>query len=241
MKNYKLAIFDLDGTLLDTLMDLMNSTNFALQEIGCPKRTFCEIRKFVGNGVRKLIERAVPIDTGTDDIEKALSIFKEHYENHCEENTKPYDGIIELLDLLIRQNILIAVVSNKIDSAVSVLCKQYFGNRIEISVGDKENCRKKPDPDSVFEVLNCLNIQKADAVYIGDSEVDIETAKNAGIDCISVTWGFRDKELLLDAWGFEKTDKLQKFPEKGILCGNITAYFADNICDIKDILIETKN
>ena len=240
MKNYKLAIFDLDGTLLDTLIDLMNSTNFALQEMGFPKRSLLEIRKFVGNGVKKLIERAVPINTNKEDIEKTLSIFKKHYEDHCEENTKPYNGIIELLDLLISQNILIAVVSNKIDSAVSLLCKQYFGDRIQISVGDKENARKKPAPDSVFEVLKSLKIQKEDSIYIGDSEVDIETAKNAEIDCISVTWGFRDKEVLLEAWGFESNASIQDFSKKGTPFGSILSYFADDINDIREILIGTK-
>ena len=240
MKNYKLAIFDLDGTLLDTLIDLMNSTNFALREMGFPQRSLLEIRKFVGNGVRKLIERAVPSNTDKKDIEKTLSIFKTHYAEHCEENTKPYEGVIELLDLLISQNIVIAVVSNKIDSAVSVLCKQYFGDRIEISIGDKENNQKKPAPDAVFEVLNALKIQKTNAIYIGDSEVDIETAKNAGIDCISVTWGFRDKDILLETWAFEKKISIQNFPKKGFPHRDITAYFADDVDDIKEILIGTK-
>ena len=240
MKNYKLAIFDLDGTLLDTLIDLMNSTNFALREMGFPQRSLSEIRKFVGNGVRKLIERAVPNNTDKKDIEKTLSIFKTHYAEHCEENTKPYEGVIELLDLLISQNIVIAVVSNKIDSAVSVLCKQYFGNRIEISIGDKENSKKKPAPDAVFEVLSALKIQKTDAIYIGDSEVDIETAKNAEIDCISVTWGFRDKDILLETWDFEKKISIQNFSKKGFPHGDITAYFADDVDDIKEILIGTK-
>ncbi len=195
---YKTVIFDLDGTLLDTLDDLNESTNYALESMGYPKRNIAEVRKFVGNGVAKLIERAVPDGTARAMEEKTLLIFKEHYALHCEDKTKPYDGILPLLDLLQKNGIKIAVVSNKIDSAVSELCKKYFGNRIFLAVGDRVGIKRKPDPDSVFEVLQKLGASIEEAVYIGDSEVDVQTAKNAGISFIGVTWGFRDKQILAE-------------------------------------------
>ena len=139
MKAYKLAIFDLDGTLLDTLQDLANSTNYALCAMGFPTRRIDEVRSFVGNGIKKLIERAVPTGTPSEDIEKTLSIFKSYYADHCEDKTKPYNGIMALLDRLKEENVLIAVVSNKIDSAVSVLCEKYFGDLLETGKALKRN------------------------------------------------------------------------------------------------------
>ena len=196
---YKIVIFDLDGTLLDTLQDLAISTNYALESLGYPKRTTEEIRQFVGNGIEKLIERAAPADLSQDERKRVLDCFKLHYATHCENHTAPYDGIIELLDQLIEKNLPIAVVSNKIDSAVQSLCQKYFGNRFIFTVGEREGIRRKPHPDSVLEVLNKANISPSDAVYVGDSEVDIITAQNAGTDMICVTWGFRDKDFLLDS------------------------------------------
>jgi phosphoglycolate phosphatase len=193
---YKIAIFDLDGTLLDTLQDLAISTNFALEASGYPKRTLQEIRSFVGNGIEKLIERAVPSTVSAEERKRTLDIFKEHYAKHCEDRTAPYEGILTLLDHLIEAGLPIAVVSNKIDSAVQVLCEKYFSNRIAVAVGERDGIRRKPCPDSVLEVLSYMGIDPSDAVYIGDSEVDIQTAKTARTDMIAVTWGFRDKELL---------------------------------------------
>ena len=197
MKKYKIAIFDLDGTLLDTLQDLAISTNFALEMSGYPKRTLQEIRSFVGNGIEKLIERAVPENVSVEERKQTLEIFKSHYALHCEDHTAPYEGIPELLDHLIEKKIPIAVVSNKIDFAVQTLCKKYFGNRITVAVGEREGIRRKPYPDSVLEVLDQFGISPKDSVYIGDSEVDVQTAINAGTDIISVTWGFRDRDVLL--------------------------------------------
>ena len=193
---YKIAIFDLDGTLLDTLQDLAISTNFALNSCNYPKRTVEEVRRFVGNGIEKLIERSTPADISSDERQKILKIFKAHYAEHCENHTVPYDGILPLLDRLIEADILIAVVSNKIDFAVQSLCKKYFGNRFSIVVGEREGIRRKPYPDSVFEVLSKTPFSLKEAVYIGDSEVDVETASNANMDMICVTWGFRDKDFL---------------------------------------------
>ena len=199
---YKTVIFDLDGTLLDTLQDLTNSVNFALQAMKYPERTLSEVRMFVGNGIGKLIERAVPKGTNTLDIQKTLQIFKSHYEQHCEDYTAPYPGIYELLDFLKEQGVQTAIVSNKADFAVKKLCKKYFANSISLAVGECENVRKKPAPDSVLAVINQLNSDNETTVYIGDSDVDIETARNANIDVISVTWGFRDKNFLLEKGAF---------------------------------------
>ena len=196
---YKIAIFDLDGTLLDTLQDLTASTNFALESCGYPKRTATEIRSFVGNGIEKLIERAVPVGTASDDIKRVLDVFKTHYAEHCEDQTAPYEGISELLDRLIQEDMQIAVVSNKIDFAVQSLCKKYFGERFSVAVGEREGIQRKPHPDSVLEVLAKTRISPFEAVYIGDSEVDILTAKNAGTAFISVTWGFRDENFLSES------------------------------------------
>lgn len=196
---YKIAIFDLDGTLLDTLQDLSDSTNYALESFGYPKRTTEEIRQFVGNGIEKLIERAVPADISPDKRKQVLDRFKTHYAEHCEDHTAPYKGVTELLDHLTEKNLPIAVVSNKIDSAVQSLCRKYFGNRFVFAVGEREGIRRKPYPDSVFEVLAKAGVLPSEALYIGDSEVDIITAKNAGTDMICVTWGFRDRDFLSES------------------------------------------
>ena len=194
---YKIAIFDLDGTLLDTLQDLANSTNFALSSFGYPERSVEEVRSFVGNGIEKLIERAAPQGITPHERACVLTVFKAHYAEHCEDHTAPYTGIIEVLDRLKEKGIKIAVVSNKIDFAVKSLCEKYFGDRIAIAVGEREGIRRKPCPDSVLEVLHEADVAPFEAVYIGDSEVDIQTARNAGTDIITVTWGFRDREFLL--------------------------------------------
>ena len=194
---YKIAIFDLDGTLLDTLQDLANSTNFALSSFGYPERSLEEVRRFVGNGIEKLIERAVPDGTPSEERSRVLAVFKAHYAEHCEDHTAPYEGIIKVLDCLKEKGVTVAVVSNKIDCAVKSLCEKYFADRIFVAVGEREGIRRKPYPDSVFEVLDKTGFVPAEAVYIGDSEVDVQTAENAGMDMITVTWGFRDKDFLM--------------------------------------------
>lgn len=200
MSNKKIVIFDLDGTLLNTLQDLTDSTNFALNRCDYPQRTLDEVRNFVGNGVLKLIERAVPENTSANDIQNCLKIFKEHYKNNMFNKTAPYSGIIAMLKKLKNDGYKTAVVSNKFDSAVKDLCIKYFGSLIDFSAGENElaGIRKKPAPDTVLKVLKEFNLSSDEAIYVGDSEVDIQTAKNANIDCISVLWGFKNKEFLLN-------------------------------------------
>lgn len=195
----KIVIFDLDGTLLNTLDDLADSTNYALSKFGYPTRTIEEVRQFVGNGVAKLIERAIPDGKNNSNFEKCLSIFKENYAQNMYNKTAPYNGIIEMLSNLKSKGIKIAVVSNKFDLAVKELCKKYFEGFIDFAAGENEaqGIKKKPAPDTVISVLNEFNFASEDAVYVGDSDVDIMTAKNSHMPCISVTWGFRDEKFLL--------------------------------------------
>ncbi len=193
---YKLAVFDMDGTILDTLEDLKDSTNFALEKCGYPTRSYDEVRRFVGNGIRKLIERAVPEGLTVEQIDRVHEVFTEHYKVHCADTTKAYDGIKPLLEKLRASGVKTAVVSNKADYGVQELCKEYFDGLFDYAVGEREGIRRKPAPDAVNEALRVLGIDKSEAVYIGDSDVDFETAKNAELPCISVLWGFRDEEFL---------------------------------------------
>ncbi len=198
---YETVVFDLDGTLLDTLDDLTSAVNAALKEVSLPCRKKEEVRAFVGNGVRKLIERAVGEQTAC--IEEALEAFRRYYQTHCKDETKPYAGILELLLRLKELGIKAAVLSNKPDSAVKLLAKEYFDGLLEAAVGENEaaGIRKKPAPDALFSVLQSLGVEKESAVYVGDSEVDIQTAQAAGMDCICVTWGFKDREFLVENGG----------------------------------------
>ena len=191
-------IFDLDGTLLNTLEDLCDSTNYALKQFNYPQRTIDEIRSFVGNGVKLLIQRAIPNGENNPNFEKCLEIFKIHYKENMYNKTKPYDRIPELLKELKLKGIQTAVVSNKFDTAVKSLCKKYFGDLIQVAIGENEaeGIRKKPAPDSVFKAITELKVSIENVIYVGDSETDIQTAKNAEIDCISCCWGFRSKDTL---------------------------------------------
>ncbi len=195
-KPYALAIFDLDGTILDTLEDLAGSVNHALTACGYPARTIDEVRRFVGNGVHKLVERAVPAGTAAEDVEKVFSAFREHYALHSMDATRPYPYVSFLLKGLQLKGMRLAVVSNKVDEAVGPLCERFYPGIFDVTVGERPGVRKKPAPDTVEEVLRQLDIPREDAVYIGDSEVDIATARNAGMDALIVTWGFRDGDFL---------------------------------------------
>ena len=193
----KTVIFDLDGTLLYTLEDLKDSVNFALSKFNYPQKNLEEIRKFVGNGVKVLMELSIPQGENNKNFDECLAIFKTHYAQNMYNKTKPYDGIIEMLETLQQQGFRTAVVSNKFDLATKELCKKYFAEKIEIAIGESENIRKKPAPDSVFKVMEILNSNNKSTIYVGDSEVDIQTAQNANIKCISVTWGYKNEEFLL--------------------------------------------
>ena len=193
---YKIAIFDLDGTILNTIEDLADSLNYALAKNGYKERTVAETQSFVGNGLLMLVKRAIKPETSEEEAQKVLADLKAYYKIHCADKTKPYEGIPELLKDLKTADYLLAVVSNKADYAVQILCEQYFPGMFDLAVGERENVRRKPSPDSVNAVLAEFELKKADAVYIGDSDVDIETAENVGTDSILVAWGFRGADFL---------------------------------------------
>ena len=189
-------IFDLDGTLLNTLEGLKNSTNFALKKFNCPEITLEQTRSFLGNGVRKLIERAIPNGEKNPDFEKCLNTFKEHYSKTMYQKTVAYDGIEDMLTELKKRGIKTGVVSNKFDTAVKELCKNYFDGLIIVAIGESPDVRKKPTPDSVLKAMEILGAKPENTLYVGDSDVDIQTAKNTNLKSVGVTWGFRDRELL---------------------------------------------
>jgi phosphoglycolate phosphatase len=196
---YNTIIFDLDGTLLNTLDDLCDSVNAVMQNHGFPIRSLEEVRRFIGNGVGRLMRLAVPEECTDEEVAIYLKEFKEHYELNMENKTRPFDGIMELLLDLNRFNYNMAIVSNKFDVAVKVLAKTYFGNLIPVAIGESANVRRKPAPDSVFTAIKELGAELEKTIYVGDSDIDVETAKNAGIPCIGVTWGFRSREVLRNA------------------------------------------
>lgn len=195
---YKTFVFDLDGTLLNTLNDLAQATNYALRVHGMAERTVDEVRRFVGNGVRRLIEQAVAPGTDSCETGRVLATFQSYYLQHSLDATLPYQGIPEMLAILRERGCRLAVVSNKFDAATKALCRHFFPDTIEVAIGEHEaqGIRKKPAPDTVIEALRQLGVSSAGAVYVGDSDVDILTARNSNLPCISVLWGFRDREFL---------------------------------------------
>lgn len=190
-------VFDLDGTLLDTLEDLANAANWALRRNGMPERSLAEIRQFVGNGVRRLIERAVPEGTDEALFERTFDDFKRYYVNHCQERTCLYDGIPELLCVLKERGYRLAIVSNKLQAGVDELYERYFRDMVEVALGEQPQWQRKPAPDMVLEAMKRLGVTADEAIYIGDSDVDMATARNSGLSCISVLWGFRDRDFLV--------------------------------------------
>lgn len=209
-------VFDMDGTVLNTLEDLTVSMNYVLSKFGMPEHKLEEYRLFFGNGVGEALRLSLPEGTSEDIIDEMLPVFKEHYDAHCLDKTGPYDGIIEVMRELKLRGYKTAIVSNKIDSAVKELHQRFFGDSVDIAIGEQPGINRKPAPDMVNLALKELGSSKEESVYIGDSEVDFMTAENSGLPCISVLWGFRDKDFLI---------------EQGAYC------FAEKPQDIIDILI----
>lgn len=197
--NITTVIFDLDGTLLNTLEDLRAAVNHALTRFGYPIKNLEEVRLAVGNGVGKLMERVLPGGLENPDFEDCLSAFREYYSQHLQDRTKPYPGILETLTLLKEQGYGLGIVSNKFDAAVKQLQEDYFPDTITVAIGESADVRKKPAPDCVFKAMAELGCRKEEAVYVGDSDVDAATAHNSGLRCIGVTWGFRDAHVLEEA------------------------------------------
>ena len=193
---YNTYIFDLDGTILDTLLDLANAVNFAMRSKGFPERTTDEVRSFIGNGIKVLIRRAVPENTGEDDYAEALEIFTKYYLEHIADYTKPYDGIIDIINELKKKGCKTAVVSNKAHFAAQAVVKDFFGDIFDAVVGKMDEFPSKPEPDSLLYTIKSLEADKEKCIYIGDSDVDVLTAHNAGLPCIGVTWGNRDEDVL---------------------------------------------
>lgn len=209
----KAVVFDMDGTILDTLEDLRSSVNHALREHGLPERSSAEIRSFLGSGMVYLIHRAVPEATDPETEASVLASHKAYYPMHCAEQTKPYPGICELLSSLRDAGILTAVVSNKSDPNVQALVKDYFDGLFTVAVGARDGVPRKPSPELVEIALSELGVSKSDAVYIGDSDIDVATARNAGLSMITVLWGFRDKPQLIEAGAerfAENTDDVRR-------------------------------
>lgn len=194
----KTVIFDLDGTLLYSLEDLKDSVNFVMKKHGFREYTIDEVREAIGNGVRLLMERILPKDIDKNLFEECLSEFKENYSKNMYNKTKPYDGILDMLKALREEGYKIAVLSNKFDSAVKELSNKYFGELVDLAVGQKEGVKEKPSPLGIQEIAKELDTDIEACIMVGDSEVDIQTANNAGIDCISVTWGYKNIDFLYD-------------------------------------------
>ena len=195
MKKYDTVIFDMDGTLLDTLEDLTDSVNYMLNKFSYPAKTIDQIRSYVGNGIKLLVERAIPDGAANPNFDEAFECFRAHYEVHSEDKTKAYDGVIALIAKFKQNGYKMAIVSNKFDAGLKALARKFFPD-IDVAIGESAGVNKKPAPDMVYSAMAQLGSEKEKCVYIGDSDVDFMTAKNSGIDCVSVLWGFRTKEFL---------------------------------------------
>lgn len=193
---YQTAIFDMDGTILETLEDMCASVNVTMDHVGYPRRTMDEVRRFVGNGAAKLIERCMPAGAEDPRYPAALEFYRAYYDAHAQIKTGPYPGIPELLNQLSREGVRLAVVSNKPDEAVRALTERYFPGVFPVAIGNRDGWATKPAPDSVYEAMRLLGARREGTVYVGDSDVDVDTARNAGLDSVIVTWGFRDEDFL---------------------------------------------
>lgn len=211
---YKAVIFDLDGTVLDTIRDLASAANYALAQHGYPTHSVDGIRRRVGNGVANLIRRAAPEGTSEEELAQILSEFKAYYRDHIDDTTKPYEGIPELMRDLRAAGIYVGINSNKFDAALQALCRIHFPNLYDYAVGESEQTPRKPDPTAAERIIAAANAGKGDAIYIGDSSVDIETAKNAGVDAGWVSWGFRTRDEMAHIdipHTFDRVDDLRTF------------------------------
>ena len=195
---YDTLIFDLDGTLLYTLEDIHDAVNHVLGENGYSLNTLEDTRNYVGNGLKQLMKRSLPEDAGKEVLDRLAEELCDYYADHCQIKTRPYDGILECLEKLKSQGYQMAIVSNKIDEAVKELNALYFGKYISVAIGEREGIQRQPAPDTVYQALKELGASPEKALYIGDSEVDFATSQNAGLDCMSVSWGFRERSLLED-------------------------------------------
>lgn len=209
----KAVIFDLDGTLLDTLDDLAAAVNHALQSCGYPLRTRHEVRRFIGNGVVKLMQRAMPADVSQAEFDRCFASFRSYYLSHMTDLTRVFPGVLPLLQALRDRGIKTAVVSNKLHAGVTGLCEDYFGALLSCAFGVQAESERKPNPVNVFRALEHLGVKKEQAVYVGDSEVDVQTAQNAGLRCIGVTWGYRDRKTLLSSGAANLIDTPQQLPD----------------------------
>ncbi len=209
-----LVIFDLDGTVLDTLTDLADAINHALSSCAYPTRSLDEVRAFVGNGIPKLVERALPKGCDASDADRVYRAFTEYYRVHCYDTTSPYRGIPELLSTLRARGLRLAVVSNKDDYAVRLLCERYFPGAFDFCLGGSPRLPKKPAPDMLLCAMERLGADREHTVYVGDSEVDLLTARNTGIPCIPVLWGFRDRETLLSVGAVAPLSTVEALSER---------------------------
>lgn len=205
--NYDTILFDLDGTLLNTLNDLADSVNAVMRKEGYQQRTKEEIREFIGDGLKTLMERSLPLGTSEEEILRCLAMFREIYLRNMQNQTKPYDEIPTVLKRLKEMGIKVGVVSNKADEATKEMCKHYFQGDVDVAIGDNQERKKKPDPDNVYAALQQLDSDKDKTLYVGDSNIDVITAKNAGLRCVGVTWGYRSRETLLEAGADHIIDK----------------------------------
>ena len=210
---YKAVLFDMDGTVLDTLGDLAAAVNHTLREFSMPARSIAEVAAALGNGAAYLIAHTVPDGTPKELTDKVLAAYAPYYDAHCDILTGPYDGIVPLMEKLRDRGVKLAVISNKQDTAVKPLAEKYFPGLLEIAVGESAEVRRKPNPDAVLAALRHIGVEREDAIYVGDTEVDLQTARNAGMECASVDWGFRTREQLVEIGAEHIFDTVQELEE----------------------------
>ena len=210
---YKAVLFDMDGTVLDTLGDLAAAVNHTLREFSMPERSIAEVAAALGNGAAYLIAHTVPDGTPKELTDKVLAAYAPYYDAHCDILTAPYDGIVPLMQKLRERGVKLAVISNKQDTAVKPLAEKYFPGLLEIAVGESAEVRRKPNPDAVLAALRHIGVEREDAIYVGDTEVDLQTARNAGMECASVDWGFRTREQLVEIGAEHIFDTVQELEE----------------------------